>query len=644
MAITKEQLDEYIRAYQNGQPLISDEKYDMLLEEYLKEHGEKNRPFMRQKQSSSVNDIVGTLPKAYGVVEPWRDGLLTYKAWAEKNHLTENHTIAVQPKFDGCSVAFDVKTKRFFTRGDVDDGTSMDVTEIFEDRIEWVLNDVLWGYYDKSDSIKFEAIMSHEKFIISGLNQRYMRPRDAVTANFKLRDPNISKLISLIPLRGYMNGKQYLPNALPSYVGRIRSGWTGALQYDSIQTTIDELLTHGATHYMDNFGLDGTYSVDGVVVSVLADGVVGDQNVTLPLYVNPNLEIAIKILKDIQEATLETIQFQFGKQGRITPVAILNPPVKFGNVSVDHVTLSTLKRVQEMNLRHHDTVRIMYNIVPYFIDSYHNGDYPIPLPDKCPICGAPLDYLSSTIVRCQNPDCKGLKLGSIIRHAEKMRMVGLGEGVITKLYDNEFVTCISDLYDLRKWDDCIAQTPGFGYTSYDNMVASVDKALSEATLERFLGALPFNDTDEKTWKQIIDACGYDNIIKVLKDGTLDYFIMMHGYIPNVGEGKIQRIVSGYLRNKEEIQYLMEWVPDKLKPPLPKFITKKGRLCFTGFRDKQLESQLEENGWEIGGFSKTIRGLIVPDNDYMSEKVMKAKELNIPIYTRDMVPHFLFQPF
>ena len=176
------------------------------------------------------------------------------------------------------------------------------------------------------------------------------------------------------------------------------------------------------------------------------------------------------------------------------------------------------------------------------------------------------------------------------------------------------------------------------------MVASVDKALSEATLERFLGALPFNDTDEKTWKQIIDACGYDNIIKVLKDGTLDYFIMMHGYIPNVGEGKIQRIVSGYLRNKEEIQYLMEWVPDKLKPPLPKFITKKGRLCFTGFRDKQLESQLEENGWEIGGFSKTIRGLIVPDNDYMSEKVMKAKELNIPIYTRDMVPHFLFQPF
>jgi len=644
MAITKEQLDEYIRAYQNGQPLISDEEYDMLLEEYLKEHGEKNRPFMRQKQSSSVNDIVGTLPKAYGVIEPWRDGLLTYKAWTEKNHLTDNHTVAVQPKFDGCSVAFDVKTKRFFTRGDVDDGTSMDVTEIFEDRVDWVLNEVLWGYYDKSDSIKFEAIMSHEKFIMSGLNQRYTRPRDAVTANFKLRDPNISKLISLIPLRGYMNGKQYLPNALPSYVGRIRSGWTGALQYGSIQTTIDELLTHGATHYMDNFGLDGTYSVDGVVVSVLADGVIGDRNVTMPLYVNPNLEIAIKILKDIQEAKLETIQFQFGKQGRITPVAILNPPVKFGNVSVDHVTLSTLKRVQEMNLRHNDTVRIMYNIVPYFIDSYHDGDYPIPLPDKCPICGAPLDYLSSTIVRCQNPNCKGLKLGSIIRHAEKMRMVGLGEGVITKLYDNEFVTCISDLYDLRKWDDCIAQTPGFGYTSYDNMVASVDKALSEATLERFLGALPFNDTDEKTWKQIIDACGYDNIIKVLKDGTLDYFIMMHGYIPNVGEGKIQRIVSGYLRNKDEIQYLMEWVPDKLKPPLPKFITKKGRLCFTGFRDKQLESQLEENGWEIGGFAKTIQGLIVPDNDYMSEKVMKAKELNIPIYTRDMVPYFLFQPF
>ena len=230
MSITKEQLDEYVKAYQDGHPLISDEEYDMLLEEYLQEHGEENRPFLRQKQSSSVNDIVGTLPKAYGVLEPWRPKLMSYKAWTEKNHLTSTHTVQIQPKFDGCSVAFDVKTKRFFTRGDVDDGTSMDVTDIFKDRIDWIMNEILWGY-DEAVSIKFEAIMSHEAYLSSGLNEQYKRPRDAVTANFKLRDPNIAKITSLLPLRGYMNGKQFIPRALPSYVGHLASGWTNALQY-----------------------------------------------------------------------------------------------------------------------------------------------------------------------------------------------------------------------------------------------------------------------------------------------------------------------------------------------------------------------------------------------------------------------------
>lgn len=61
--ITKKELNKYIEAYSKGHPLISDEEYDALVEEYVKLHGEESRPFTRAKQSDAINDIVGTLPK-----------------------------------------------------------------------------------------------------------------------------------------------------------------------------------------------------------------------------------------------------------------------------------------------------------------------------------------------------------------------------------------------------------------------------------------------------------------------------------------------------------------------------------------------------------------------------------------------------
>ena len=626
MAITKEQLDEYIRAYQEGHPLISDEEYDELMEAYVAEHGESSRPFLRQKQSSSVNDIVGTLDKRYGVRTTMRDNQKPYTEWVgklNKSGILQSHII-IQPKFDGCSVACDIPSGRFYTRGDYDNGESIDVTDLFADRIDEVLAMVT----DDTIAVKFEVILDHDTYKNTEL-RTYKRPRDAVNAAFTSRNKAYTKLFTLVPLRAITKSQtQYIPTDLFNICLK------GKLDdYATIENYIKDLLDDGATVRFN----EKTYDVDGVVVSISL------ASKDLPSIIDPLHEVAIKILFNVQSGTLKTTNFQFGKQGRITPVAVLDPPVKFDKITVDHITLSTLQRVVDLQLRHNDTVRVMYNIVPYLIDSQHDGDYPIPVPQKCPICGADLDYLSYKLVRCSNPNCKGLRLGAIVRHAEKMKMFGLGKGVLQKLYDEEYVLCISDLYDLRKWDDCIAQMPGFGYTSYDNMLKSVDTALANATLERFLGALPFNDTDEKTWKLVVKAVGRDKLIKSMVDGTFPEMIISVGYIPNVGTAKIQRMVDGYLRNKSELQELMNWVPSKLKEPLPVYIYQKGRVCFTGFRDKELEQQLEENGWDVGGFSKDCK-LIVPNLDYDSDKVRRAKELGLEILTKDMVPEYLFQPF
>ena len=59
--VTREYLDDLTRAYHQGHPIVSDEEYDRLLEEYVSENGEESRPFLRAKQSDDVNNIVKTL-------------------------------------------------------------------------------------------------------------------------------------------------------------------------------------------------------------------------------------------------------------------------------------------------------------------------------------------------------------------------------------------------------------------------------------------------------------------------------------------------------------------------------------------------------------------------------------------------------
>ena len=631
--VTKEELDKYIKAYQEGNPIITDEEYDTLLEEYLNIHGESARPFTRNKQSDDVNELVGTLPKVYGVETPARPNMHSYKDWIQNAKLTANDII-IQPKFDGCSVAFDFQTQRFFTRGDYDDGESVDVTDVFKSHID----KIKWYAEPGTTAMKFEAILSHEIFndksivIQNKKGERFKRPRDVVAATITSRSQELAKLITLIPLRGYINNRQYIPKALASGLSVFIST---PESYDEIQNFIDEKLKDNATVKFH----DQTFSIDGVVASEVNVNQSIDKN--KPLHTYPNNEVAIKILTLVKETKLISVDFQFGKQGRITPVAILQP-VMFDNVKVDHVTLSTLDRIVNMGLCHNDTVTIMYNIVPYLIDSFHDGDYPIQVPKKCPICGAELDYRSLKQVRCSNPDCKGLRLGSIIRYAEKMKMFGVSKGIITRLYDEGIIESIVDLYTLKDKRDIISNLEGFGLQSWGNLVTSIEKASLNVPPARFLGALPINDTSASTWENILSVMGSDTISS-LRQGTFVEKIMSIGYIPNVGELKLRKIIDGVMRHQDEINKLIDIIlPNLLWETRQPFT---GKIAMTGTRDAEVIRILEEEGYTIGSFTNDCVALIVPNHDFVSAKTQKAKQLNIPIYDLDQIKFgWLSKPF
>jgi len=611
--ITKEQLDEYIRLYQEGTPAITDEEYDSLLEEYLREHGEDKRPFLRSQQSDSVNDLVGTLPKVYGTTTPMREGQKTYESWFNTKKIDPMYDIIIQPKFDGCSVALDVTTGRFFTRGDYDNGESVDVTELFE------FHRKNMNLPSDITAIKFEAIMAQEIFESTGLKDKYLRPRDAVAGIITSRNIEMAQLITLIPLRQYSGGHQMIPDKLEEVSIKAKVD-----DFDTIQGFINDKLSDGA---ITKF-YDGHYAIDGVVVSVVDD--------SGKVFVDK--EIAIKILNNIQETKIINIEYQYGKTGKITPVGILEP-VKFDNITVDHVGLSTLERVVELGLQYNDTVRIVYNIVPYLLSTYHDGNYPIPVPTKCPICGAELNYKTLKTVRCTNPHCKGLKIGMIIRYCEKMKMLGLSKGIITKLFDAGLIETIGDLYRLTP--EKIMTLDGFKEKSATNICKTIWKASTDVRLSRWLGALPIKDISDKTWQLVIDAKFPMNEMKAMnavkyniEHGTVMSFMTecVPEYVYGFSKNTYSSIKEGLTLYWDDIVDIIQYVNFRCTTDLTRHI--KGRVTLTGTRDDKLISYLTEKGYDVNDFSAKTIALVIPHPTYVSSKVVKAKKSGIPIYTID----------
>lgn len=608
--ITKEQLDEYIKAYNAGTPLISDEEYDVLLEEYLSVHGESERPYLRTQQSDSVNDIVGTLPKVYGVDVPMREGQKTYESWINTKKIDNDKTIIIQPKFDGCSISLDVLTGRFYTRGDYDNGESVDVTALFG------------PYFDQTfgedvNAVKFEAIMAHEVFEQLGLKDRYKRPRDVVSGTITSRNIEMAKYITLVPLREYANMNQHIPYKLTDMSVQSTVG-----NLNAIQQFIDAKLYDGAIVEYDN----AHYSIDGVVVSVLD----GENTI-------PDQEIAIKILNNVQETKIVNIDYQYGKLGTITPVGILEP-VKFDTVTVDHVGLANLDRVSELGLKFGDTVRIVYNIVPYLLDSYHDGTYPIPIPTNCPVCGKPLNMKTLKQVRCTNPNCKGLRIGLITRYCENMKMMGLSKGILTKLFEHGYIDSISDLYKLTP--ERIMELDGFKDKSANNVVKTIRKSSELVPLSRWLGSLPIKDVSAKTWQSIIDyrfsrnEMEASNAVKHhLDKGTPDSFMEdIVGYSPGIGQATIRAIKEGITTYWNDISEISKYVTFNVLTDITK--STKGRVTLTGTRDDKLTEYLVERGYEVDDFSSKTIALVIPFDGYVSSKVVKAKSKGIPVYTID----------
>ncbi|GAA4010470.1 NAD-dependent DNA ligase LigA [Sphingomonas swuensis] len=329
--------------------------------------------------------------------------------------------------------------------------------------------------------VRGEVYMSKADF--AALNQRqaesggkvFANPRNAAAGSLRQKDPAIT---AARPLRFLAHGWGELSEPLGTTqteaVDRLR-----ALGFPIDQRVVrcpdaDAALAHYAA--IEHERADLPFDIDGVVYKLdRLDwqerlGFVGRA---------PRWAIAHKFPAEKAETTLERIEIQVGRTGKLTPIGRLTP-VGVGGVIVSNVTLHNRDEIGRLALREGDRVRIQRagDVIPQVVENLTPDEprAPFVYPDHCPACGSEAVAEEGEVdIRCTGGlICPAQRLERLKHFVSRgaMDIEGLGEKTIVEFVEAGLVEKPSDIFRLRR--EQILGREGWKEKSVDNLLAAIE--------------------------------------------------------------------------------------------------------------------------------------------------------------------------
>ena len=299
---------------------------------------------------------------------------------------------------------------------------------------------------------------------------------------------------------------------------------------------IDEFIA-----YWDEARRQLPFPTDGVVIKVNDFAVRRQLGFTAKA---PKWAVAYKFKAEQALTRLESISFQVGRTGAVTPVANLEP-VLLAGTTVRRATLHNAEQMALLDIRPGDMVyvekggEIIPKITGVELAQRPADSLPFRYIDRCPECGTPLvRYEGEAKHYCPNQNgCRPQILGRILHFIRRkaMDIESLGEETVELLYDNGLLHDAADLYDLRA--EQLAPLPRLGEKSAENIIASIRRSTG-VPFHRVLFALGIRFVGETTAKYLaehfrsLDALmratreeltQADEVGGKIADAILDYF-------------------------------------------------------------------------------------------------------------------------
>ncbi|WP_419722971.1 NAD-dependent DNA ligase LigA [Sphingobium aquiterrae] len=223
----------------------------------------------------------------------------------------------------------------------------------------------------------------------------------------------------------------------------------------------------------------------------------------------PRWAIAHKFPAERAQTTLEAIDIQVGRTGKLTPVGRLTP-VTVGGVVVSNVTLHNADEIARLGVRPGDRVVVQRagDVIPQVVENLTRDEArdPYPYPDHCPVCGSEAVREEGEVdIRCTGGLICAAQRFERLRHFVSrvaLDIEGLGEKTIQEFLDLGWITEPADIFRLKRHRDDLVGREGWQAKSVDNLLAAIE-AKREPDAARLLFGLGIRHVGAVTARDLL---------------------------------------------------------------------------------------------------------------------------------------------
>ena len=646
-------INQYNEAYyQNNESLISDQAFDELMHEL--QQLELQNPLFALPDSPTQR-VGGTITKAFkSVVHQFpmlslgntynETDLRDFDDRIKKALGDEPYEYICELKFDGVALSFWYENGRLVkgvTRGDGTRGD--DITENVK-TIRRIPLSISSEKFPSTFEVRGEGFMPISSF--EKINEEKVakgdaplaNPRNAASGTFKMQDSaevarrNMDCYIysfvgNEIPFQTHEEGL----NLMSQQGFPVSPTWKKC-------TSVDEILAY--IHEWDEKRNDLPLNTDGIVIKI---NDLGQQERLGYTAKSPRWAISFKYPSEIAQTKIESLSYQVGRTGNITPVANLHPVYLAGTV-IKRASVHNANEILRLDLHEGDSVfiekggEIIPKITGVDLTKRSFGADPFIFPTHCPECRGELVRLPGEANHyCFNetacpPQIKG-KIEHFIQR-KALNIENIGVETIDLLYEKGIIKNVADLYALSElsfWG-----LEGFQQKSIANILQSIEKSKQVPFRQvlfglgiRHVGAtiaeklvLAFHSLDN------LAAASYDELIAIPEIGDRIAISIIAYFKDPMNLAIISKLRDAKIQLAEDIQEIVL----EGESLVGKSFVISG--VFENFEREELKAKIIANGGKVVSSISSKLDYLVAGNNMGPAKLEKANQLNIKILSEE----------